>query len=239
MLTVFILIYYNLIGENMYKIAIEILNIISDNNYEAYIIGGYPRDLYLGLNNLDIDICTNAKFDELLNIFKDYEIINNGFSSMVLKYKNYYFEITTYRKEFEYEKNRFPKKIEFVNTLEEDLERRDFVINTLCIDLNGNFIDLLNAKEDIDNKIIRSVGNPDFKISQDALRILRAIRFATVLNFKIEKNLKESIKKYGYLLDNLSDKRKFEELNKILNSNNKEYGLCLIKELGLEKFLTI
>ena len=223
----------------MYDIAIEILNIINDNGYEAYIIGGYPRDLYLGFNNPDIDICTNITYENLKNLLSGYEIINQNFGSMVLKYKGFEFEITTYRKEFEYEKNRYPKKIEFVDKLEEDLERRDFIINTLCINHKGEFIDLLGAKKDLDNKIIKTVGNSDLKISEDILRSLRAIRFATILNFKLSDELKKSIKKYGYLLNNLSDKRKKEEISKVLNSNNKDYGLKLIKELELEIYLNI
>lgn len=211
--------------------ALEILNIIANLGYEAYIIGGYPRDKYLGILNDDIDICTNAKYEDLKDTF---EITSNNFGSMILIYKNYKYEVTTYRKEYEYQKNRFPKKIEFVNTLKEDLQRRDFIVNTLCIDKNGNYIDLLGAKQDLDNKIIRCVGNSDIKISEDILRSLRAIRFATILNFKLDESLKQSIKKYNYLLDNLSDKRKKEELNKIMN---KEYGLSLIKELELEKYL--
>jgi len=221
----------------MYNLALEILKEINKNNYEAYIIGGYPRDLYLGIDNLDIDICTNATKEQLQEIFKDYEIINRGFGSVILKYKDNQFEITTFRKEYEYEKNRFPKKIEFVNTLEEDLQRRDFVINTLCIDANGDYIDILNAKEDLDNKIIRCVGNSDNKIEQDILRSLRAIRFATILNFKLDDSLKESIKKYSYLITNLSNKRIQEEMDKILNSDNKEYGLLLIKELEIDKYI--
>ena len=94
----------------MYDIAIEILNIINDNGYEAYIIGGYPRDLYLGFNNPDIDICTNITYENLKNLLSGYEIINQNFGSMVLKYKGFEFEITTYRKEFEYEKIDILKK---------------------------------------------------------------------------------------------------------------------------------
>lgn len=216
----------------MYDVAIQILNKIKEIGFEAYIVGGYPRDLYLGFNNSDIDICTNAKYEDLKDYF---EISKGNFGSMRLKYKDQEFEITTFRKESEYDKNRFPKNIEFVNTLEEDLERRDFVINTLCIDKNGKYVDILGAKEDIDNKIIRCVGDSDYKISQDILRSLRAVRFATILNFQIDDRLKESIKKYSYLLDNLSDKRKKEELDKILNSNNKEYGLSLLRELDIIK----
>ena len=218
----------------MYNCAIEILSEINELGYEAYIVGGYCRDLYLGNFSDDIDICTNAKYDDL----KDYFSITKGnFGSMVLKYEDYKFEVTTFRKEGEYDKNRFPKKVEFVDTLEEDLKRRDFIINTLCIDKNGEFIDLLGAKDDLDNKIIKCVGICDYKISQDILRSLRAIRFATILNFKIDDELKESIKKYSYLLANLSDKRKKEEIDKILNSDNKEYGLSLMKELGLDLYL--
>lgn len=216
----------------MFECAIEILNKIG-NQYEAYIIGGYPRDLYIGNINKDIDITTNATKEQLKEIFKEYEIIERGFGSVILSYNNYQFEITTYRKEIGYTKNRFPKKIEYVNTLEEDIKRRDFVINTLCIDKNGEYVDLLDARKDIDNKIIRCVGNSDLKIEEDILRSLRAIRFATILNFKLDDELKQSIKKYSYLLDNLSNKRKEEELNKILSNKNKEYGISLMKELKI------
>lgn len=219
----------------MYKEAINILLKINEQ-YEAYIIGGYPRDLYLGNTNKDIDITTSATIEELKELFKGYEIIERGFGSIILIYNNHEFEITTFRKEFGYTKNRFPKKIEFINSLEEDLKRRDFIMNTLCINHKGEFIDLLNAKDDIDNKIIRCIGNPDDKISEDVLRSLRAIRFATILNFKIDDELKKSIKKYNYLIKNLSSKRKEEELNKIL-SNNKEYGIKLLKELEIDKYL--
>ena len=216
----------------MYEDAIKILKKIN-KKYISYIIGGYPRDLYIGNINTDIDITTSATKEQLKEIFKDYEIIDRGFGSIILKYNNNQFEITTFRKEIGYTKNRFPKKIEYVNTLEEDLKRRDFVINTLCIDENGEYVDLLGARKDIDNKIIRCVGNSDIKIEEDILRSLRAIRFATILNFKLDEELKQSIKKYSYLLDNLSNKRKEEELNKILSNKNKEYGISLLKELEI------
>jgi tRNA nucleotidyltransferase (CCA-adding enzyme) len=191
----------------------------------------------MGNINEDIDITTSATLDELKEIFKDYEIVDRNFGSVILIYNGYKFEITSYRKEFGYTKNRFPKKIEYVKSLEEDLKRRDFIMNTLCIDENGSYVDLLNAKEDIDNKIIRCVGNSDEKISEDILRSLRAIRFATILNFKLDDDLKKSIKKYNYLIDTLSDKRKKEELDKILNSKNKEYGINLLKELEINIIL--
>ena len=217
----------------MYETAIEILNKITDFGYKAYIVGGYPRDIYLNRNSTDIDICTNASPKELKKIFSDSILKSQEYGSVSLIYKKIRFEITTFRKEIKYENNRFPVKIKYIDTLIDDLERRDFTINTLCIDNEGNFIDLLNAKKDLDNKIIKCVLDADKKIKEDILRSLRAIRFATILEFKLDENLKKAIKKYGYLLKNLSYFRKKDELEKIFSSPNCAYGLSLIKELDL------
>ena len=222
----------------MYNSAIKVLKILEENNFKAYIIGGFVRDKYLNITNDDIDICTNATPLDLKNIFKN-KIKDKNYGSMILNIDSYNFEITTFRKELEYSKNRVPSKLNYIDTLEEDLVRRDFTINTMCIDSNNNLIDLLNAKIDLDNKIIKSVGNPYAKIEQDSLRILRAIRFATILNFKIDENLFKAIKKYGYLLKDLSFYRKKEELNKIFLSKNIKYGIKLIKKAKLDKYLDI
>lgn len=220
----------------MYNIAIEILKILNKNKFEAYIIGGYPRDLYIGKKSSDIDICTNAKYKELKKVFKN--IKDNKYGSYKLKYKNQQFEITTFRKESKYLKNRFPEKIKYVKTLKKDLRRRDFTINTLCIDKNEKYVDLKNAKKDIDKKIIRLIG-PKTKIKKDALRILRALRFATILDFKLDKKLEKAIEKYKDNLTNISYDRKKQELEKILKSKNYKYGIKLIKKFKLEKYLNI
>ena len=128
----------------MYDTAIEILNKITDFGYKAYIVGGYPRDIYLKRNSVDIDICTNATPKELKEIFHESILKSQEYGSVSLIYKKIRFEITTFRKEIKYENNRFPVKIKYIDTLVDDLERRDFTINTLCIDSKGNFIDLLN-----------------------------------------------------------------------------------------------
>lgn len=220
---------------NNYKNALKVLELIEKNKLKAYIVGGYPRDLYLNNINNDIDICTNAKYDCLKKIFG--EIENNKYGSYKLKYNDYEYEITSFRKETKYIKNRFPK-IKYVKTLKKDLKRRDFIINTLCIDKDGNYIDLLNAKEDIDNKIIRLVGRKN-SLEKDALRILRALRFATTLNFKLDKKLEKAIIKYKHLLLNISNDRKKQELNKIFQSDNIKYGIYLLKKFDLEKYLEI
>ena len=218
----------------MYKEALKLVNKISALGYETYIIGGFPRDKYLGKRNKDIDICTQARYDDLKKFFK---IKSHNFGSMRIRYGLHEYEVTTFRKEDVYTKNRFPKSITYVDSLKEDLERRDFVINTLCIDRDGKYVDLLNAKDDIDKKIIRCVGDCDLKISQDILRSLRAIRFATILDFDIDPYLQEAIKKYGHLLNNLSDKRKKEELKKIYKSPNRKKGIQYIIDLGLYQYL--
>ena len=221
----------------MFEKAIEVLKIIEKKGFKAYIVGGYVRDIYLSLNASDIDIATSATPKDLIKIFKKNVIIDENYGSTKLTYKNTCFDITTFRRDIKYKDNRKPTEIEYVDTIGEDLNRRDFTINTLYMDKDGNIIDVLNAKKDINNKIIKCVGNADEKLKEDALRILRAIRFATVLNFKIDKDLERAIKKNLSGLKSLSFHRKKEELNYIFRSNNYEYGLELINKYKLDKHL--
>lgn len=221
----------------LYKVAIEILNIISNNGYEAYIVGGFVRDKLLDLNSNDIDITTNATYEEISNIFHDLSKENYG--SFSLKYKGYSFDVTTYRKEHSYLNNRKPIDITYTNSLIEDLKRRDFTINAICIDKDENYIDMFNGINDLQNKLIRSIGNSNYKIKQDALRILRAIRFSTLLNFDLENNLIKSIKNNLNLLYNISYDRKMIELNYIFSSSNIEKGINLLTYLKIDKILEI
>ncbi len=214
--------------------SLEVLKLLNENGYEAYLVGGYPRDLYMGLKSIDYDICTSATPKEIKEIFGISALPSEQYGSVTLIYNNMRFELTTFRKDIKYLNNRKPIEIEYIDNLEDDLKRRDFTMNTMCIDSEGNLIDLLNGKSDIDNKIIRTVGDADKKISEDSLRILRAIRFATVLNFKLDDELKLAIKKYKHLLKSLSYFRKKEELDKIFSSYNSSYGISLIKELELD-----
>ncbi|HPF82803.1 MAG TPA: hypothetical protein PLV83_01340 [Bacilli bacterium] len=223
----------------MYNKALQILQIIENNGFKAYIVGGYARDLYLGRKSADVDICTNAKPKDLKTIFKNSVISKEKYGSVTLKYKNINFEITTFRKEIKYKNNRLPVEIKYINELKDDLLRRDFIINTLCIDKNGTLIDTLDAKKDLDNRIIRTVGVSYDKLEEDSLRILRAIRFATILNFELSDDLKESIKRNAYLLKELSYYRKKEELDKIFSNINVKYGVDLLIELDLIESLEI
>lgn len=221
----------------MYESAIKLLRKINSYGYKAYIIGGFPRDLYLKRNSTDVDICTDATPMELHKIFSEMITASSEYGTVNVLYDNIKFEISTFRKEYNYKDNRHPSKIDYVETLEEDIIRRDFTINTLAIDANENQIDILGAKKDLDDKIIKMVGNPRIKLKEDALRILRAIRFATILNFEIEPKLKYYIKRYGHFLRKISNDIKKNELDIIFSNKNKEYGIKLLIELKLDKHL--
>ena len=221
---------------NMYETALELLKKICDLGFEAYIVGGFARDKYLKKDSIDIDICTSAKYCDLKKIFDD--INENSYFSYKVKYKDYNFEITTFRRDGIYINHRFPKKVKYTKKLKCDLKRRDFIINTLCIDSSGNFVDLLGAKSDLDRGLVRLVGGKN-SLGHDALRILRAIRFLTILNFSLDVKLENSINKYKHLLRDISYDRKKCEIEKILKSDNVQYGCYLIQKFDLERYLDI
>ena len=219
--------------------ALEVLKILNDNDYEAYVVGGYVRDHHLKRKTNDIDICTSATPKEILEIFDNVTISDMQYGSVVISYKGYNFDVTTFRKEIKYESNRKPVKIKYIKDLKKDLLRRDFTINTLCMNSKGEIIDVLNVVDDLNKKILRTVGNPRYRIKEDSLRILRCIRFATILDFNIDDKTKYYLSKYGYLLKCLSMNRKKEELDKIFLSKNKEKGRSLLIELNLVNSLDI
>lgn len=217
----------------MLETALKILNIIKDNSYEAYIVGGFVRDYVMGIKSNDVDITTNARPKDLIKIFPNANIDNEMYGSITIYLNNIRFEITTYRDDGNYLDNRHPDTINYVDDLKMDLKRRDFTINTICMDNEGNIVDLFSSRRDINEKIIKTVINPLESFKIDSFRILRAIRFATTLDFELDKEVKEAIIQSRYLLKDLSINRKKEELDKIFSSPNVDRGVMLIKELGL------
>ena len=219
----------------MKKIIKNILIKIEKNGFEAYIVGGFVRDFLIGQKSFDIDICTNATPKELQIIFPN---SNLNFGGISFKLKKYNFEITTYREEILYERRK-PSKLRFINDVKKDLTRRDFTINTILMNKKGIVLDYLNGIKDLKQRKIKVVGDATKKLEEDPLRILRAIRLATVLNFKIDSSLKKIIKENASLVKDLSNTRIKEELDKILLSNNVLYGLELLKELKMFEVLKI
>ena len=217
----------------------EVLTRIEENGFEAYIVGGYVRDYLLGIDSTDIDICTNARVKELLDIFADTNATSNEYGAVKLNSNNYRIDITTYRRDVKYNGDRKNVEIEYVDNLLDDINRRDFTMNTLCMNKNGAIVDILNGRKDIEDHLIRCVGNIDERLEEDPLRMLRAVRFACVLDFKIEEELYKSIKKKRKLIEKLSLERIKEELTKMLLSPNCMKGFKLLKDLNLVKYMGI
>ena len=223
----------------MLEVALKLLKEITNNSYEAYIVGGFVRDHILGIESNDIDIATSATPKELKEIFEDILLPNEDYGSVTVIKNGIRFEITTFRREISYVNNRKPIEIEYINDLYDDLLRRDFTINTICMDEDGQIIDRLNGIKDLDNKIIRTVGFADERFREDSLRILRAIRFATVLDFNLDKDIEDAIISNKHLLRNLSYFRKKEELDKIFASSNYKKGIQLLLDFKLDEELEI
>ncbi len=223
----------------MLETALKILKEITSHSYKAYIVGGFVRDYLLGIESNDIDITTNATPKEIKEIFEDSCLPSEDYGSVVVIVKGIRFEITTFRREKEYVNHRKPVEIEYIDDLYDDLLRRDFVINTICMDENGNILDYLGGQRDLQDKMIRAVGNAYDRLSEDCLRILRAIRFATIFDFTLDEDIKDNIYKTKHLLSNLSYQRKREELDKIFTSTNCRKGIELLLQFGLDKELEI
>lgn len=223
----------------MLEAVLELLKNINSHGYNSYIVGGFVRDYLLGINSNDIDIATNATPKELKELFPDSLLPNEDYGSVIIYVGRIKAEITTFRKEIDYIGNRKPGQIIYIDSLYEDLLRRDFTINTICMNSNGEIVDFLNGRKDLEDKIIRSVGDPKEKFTEDVLRILRAVRFATILDFDLDEKIVLAIKECKYLLKGLSYNRKKEELDKIFSSSNAKKGIKLLLDLGLDRELEL
>lgn len=199
-----------------------IIDRLMENGFEAGLVGGCLRNIILNLPVKDYDIATSATTEEMKTIFSDLTIISLGekFGTLIIVVEGENIEVTTFRKESNYQDNRHPDQVEFIKTIEEDLKRRDFTINALYYNHRTGLIDLFQSTKDLENKIIRAVGNPTERFKEDSLRILRGLRFAARLDFKIEDNTKKAILKSFPLLTNIKSERIAIEFLEILNCQN-------------------
>lgn len=193
------------------------MNLLSQNGYKAYITGGCLRDFLTGRQPVDFDISTSAKPEEIIETFKNYKQLYTGLKhgTVMVIIKNEMIEITTFRTDGEYKDNRRPESVIFTDSIETDLARRDFTINSMATDSNF-LIDPFGGKEDIKNKLLRCVGNPFIRFTEDALRIMRALRFASVLEYKVEDETKKAMFELKDLLLNISRERITSEFLKAL-----------------------
>jgi len=226
------------------KIPYQVEYIISElqsNGYDAYIVGGSVRDSILHRKVHDYDIATNAFPESVSDIFtfNGDKVVPTGIKhgTVTVMVKSDGFEITTFRKDGNYLDSRKPDSVEFINSLKEDLSRRDFTINAMAYNSKEGLIDYFNGLEDLQNKTIKCVGNANKRFTEDNLRRLRAIRFASQLNFQIEDNTYEALSYNSHRITLLSKERIRDELCKILLSENVIYGIRELWNLDMLKYI--
>lgn len=229
--------------------VLETLLILNRAGYEAYLVGGCVRDMLLGREPEDWDVATNAVPDDITNLF-EHSFYENEFGTVGVVFDNVNdlrhktIEVTTYRKESGYSDKRRPDKISFTKNLKEDLMRRDFTINAIAFSpvqnnkifsgvSRGTIIDPFAGQRDLKKNTIRAVGNPDERFSEDALRIMRAVRLATTLNFSIETETQEAVQKHVKELENIAQERIRDEFSKTINSEHPMIGMFLMERLGI------
>ena len=220
---------------NIPQEVIEILNKFDKKKFEIYIVGGSVRDLLMAKIPGDWDFTTNATPEKILEILGEEAFYDNKFGTVgfPVDKDSYPFEITTFRTEAGYSDSRRPNKVSWGKSLEEDLQRRDFTINAIAIDKNKKIIDPFNGQKDIEKKIVKAVGDPNERFSEDALRMMRAIRIASQLNFKIDTETFDAIKANATLINKISRERIKIELFKILSSQNAHEGILMLKDSTL------
>jgi putative nucleotidyltransferase with HDIG domain len=228
------------------KEIVSITEKIKNEGFEAYLVGGCVRDMLRGVDPKDWDIATNAKPEKIVDIFPHtfYEnrfgtvgVVNDGVEDKSLETV----EVTTYRLEKKYSDSRHPDEVKFSEKLEDDLKRRDFTINAMAIDLpigvkdisKGHLVDEYKGQKDLKDKVIRTVLEPEKRFTEDILRIMRAVRFATELGFTINTETANAIKKFSGKLKEISKERIRDEFVKIINSPSPKKGLTELQNLGL------
>ncbi len=218
---------------NKIEEAFKLINLFHSNNYETYLVGGSVRDLLMEREIKDIDITTNATPEQMIEVCNknNLKYIETGIKhgTITIIFNDIPMEVTTFRVDKDCDGRHC--EVEFVKTLAEDLMRRDFTINAMAIDKNYELIDLFEGQQDIENKMIRTVGNPELRFDEDKLRALRAIRFATTLDFYIADKTFDEISKIN--LDSISKERIRDELTKILLSHKRIMGIRLLDATGL------
>lgn len=205
--------------DDLFGIYLKLNEVFVSNGFSLYIVGGAVRNYILGLDVDDIDICGNALIEDIEKFNLDIDVTFKKYGCVKIKFDNIVFDYTSLRSEKKYLDYRHPDEITFVSDIHQDFLRRDFTINGLYIDKNKKVIDFSCGIDDLKYHLIRMIGNPDKRLVEDPLRILRAVRFSLVYDFDIEESLYFAILKNSYLLDNLNKEKIKQEINKILKYN--------------------
>lgn len=231
----------NLMKRKIPKEVETVAEKLAQTGYESYFVGGCVRDILLGREPKDWDITTDARPEEIQKIFPE-SVYENAFGTVGVKTNSEderlkIIEITTFRIEGKYTDKRHPDSVKFAKTVGEDLGRRDFTINAVAMDLEGNLVDPHGGEEDIRGKVVRTVGDPRARFEEDALRLMRAVRFAVELDFEIDKNTREAIKNHSGLLEMIAKERVRDELIKIVMAPRAAEGIVVLGDLGLLRYI--
>lgn len=215
----------------------QVINKFLKADFRVYLVGGAVRDILMKRPHKDWDLTTDATPEQILELFPE-GFYENVFGTVGINTSLGVLEITTMRKEGEYRDSRRPSEVSWTKEIEEDLARRDFTVNAVAIELDSThpkplIVDPFRGQEDLEKKLIRAVGNPDSRLREDALRLMRAVRLASQLDFKIEEKTLQSIKKNAGLIKNISGERVRDELLKILATDNPYEGIILLKDANL------
>lgn len=222
--------------EGEFKAALPVLNKIKKAGFEAYFVGGSVRDAILGLEVNDVDIATSAYPEEIKHIFPKTVDVGIEHGTVMVLHGGESYEVTTFRTESTYQDYRRPDSVTFVRSLEEDLKRRDFTINAFAVDESGEIHDYFNGKEDLNNRLIRAVGVADERFNEDALRMMRGVRFASQLDFSIEEETKQAMKRHAPLLEHIAVERIQVEWIKLLLGKARKQGLASFLETDLYRY---
>ena len=219
--------------------ARKIIARLEQHGYEAYIVGGCGRDSLMGKRPSDWDICTSARAEEMMALFEDKRVIPTGIQhgTLTILAEDGAYEVTTFRIDGEYLDHRHPKSVAFTRELAEDLSRRDFTINAMAWHPERGLIDLFGGVEDLRDRLVRAVGDPVQRFNEDGLRMLRMVRFATVLDFDYDPATYDAVRKQGHLLQYISKERIQVELNKILLAAHPARGLEDLYTLGMYPYI--
>jgi tRNA nucleotidyltransferase (CCA-adding enzyme) len=220
-----------------FQTASPVLKKLEDAGYEAYFVGGSVRDFLLKREINDVDIATSATPAEVKEIFPKTVDIGIEHGTVLVLVNNGAYEITTFRTESEYQDYRRPKEVTFIRNLKDDLQRRDFTMNAIAMDKKRKLIDPFNGYLAIQKKVIQTVGSPSDRFQEDALRMMRAVRFVSQLSFQIETDTVQALAMLVHLLDNIAIERKRAEFEKLLIGKNKVNALNLLLETNIYLYL--
>jgi tRNA nucleotidyltransferase (CCA-adding enzyme) len=222
--------------EGEFKTALPVLKKLKEAGYEAYFVGGSVRDALLGLEVNDVDIATSAYPEEVKQIFSKTVDVGVEHGTVMVLYQGESYEVTTFRTESTYQDFRRPDSVTFVRSLKEDLKRRDFTINAFAIDETGEIHDYFNGEADLHNQVLRAVGVPDERFNEDALRMMRGVRFASQLGFTIEEETKLAITRHAQLLQHIAVERTQVEFVKLLLGKEKKLGIDAFIDTALYQY---